>query len=165
MPSSSPTGTSAGVAPAQVAAALREADLMLFPARPGEGFGLPLLEALASGVPSVASRLPSTEEMTNGAVALVPPDDVEAFADAARRLLVDPSAWRRARRAARRAASRYAPSAVADRLERAVRWAAKAGEGTETAQPGPCRERAEMASETTVPGDAVDESHREDRSR
>ncbi|HEX2253088.1 MAG TPA: glycosyltransferase family 4 protein, partial [Thermoanaerobaculia bacterium] len=52
------------VPPADVAAALARCDLLLMASRPGEGFGLPLLEAMAAGVPAVASRLPSTEWMT-----------------------------------------------------------------------------------------------------
>jgi glycosyltransferase involved in cell wall biosynthesis len=116
-----------GVAPREVAAALREADLLLFPAGEGEGFGLPLLEAMASGVPAVASRLPSTLAMSGGAVPLVEPGDPAALAAAARGLLTDPAAWRRARRAGLRAAARFAPRRVAGELEAAVRWAAAEG--------------------------------------
>jgi glycosyltransferase involved in cell wall biosynthesis len=113
-----------GIPPAEVARELRRCDLLLFPSRPEEGFGLPLLEAMASGVPAVASRIPSTELMTAGAIPLVPPGDVEAFAAEAERLLTDPRAWRHARRLGRRQSSRFAPEAVADALAEAVRWAA-----------------------------------------
>src|SRR6185369_5731626 len=49
-----------GVPPRTVARALRRSDLLFLPSRAEEGFGLPLLEAMASGVPAVASRIPST---------------------------------------------------------------------------------------------------------
>ena len=113
----------AAVPPARVAAELRAADLVLFPAQPGEGFGLPLLEAMASGVPAVASRLPSTEEMTAGCVPLVPPDDPAAFATAAHALLEDRGAWLRARDGALEAAAPYRSEELAPRLETAVAWA------------------------------------------
>lgn len=112
------------VPPGEIARALRGCDLLLLPSRPEEGFGLPLLEAMASGVPAVASRIPSTLSFTAGAVPLVPPDDAEAFAEAARGLLHDRRAWRRARALGLEAASAFVPEAVAPRLLEAVRWAA-----------------------------------------
>ena len=113
----------AAVPPTRVAAELRCADLVLFPARGGEGFGLPLLEAMASGVPAVASRLPSTEEMSDGGVALVPAGDAAAMAAAAEPLLTDHATWLRARERGLAAAARYQPARLAPRLEAAVEWA------------------------------------------
>ncbi|HYG65318.1 MAG TPA: glycosyltransferase [Thermoanaerobaculia bacterium] len=109
--------------PAEIAAALRECDLLLLPSRAEEGFGLPLLEAMASGVPAVASRIPSTEYI-GGAAALVAPGDAEGFATAAAELLDDARAWRRARRRGLAAALRFRPEEIAPRLAEAVRWAA-----------------------------------------
>ncbi len=111
------------VPPWEIARALRRCDLLFLPSRPGEGFGLPLLEALAAGVPAVASRIPSTLEMAEGAAALVPAGDDHAFAEAARALLAVPAVWRRARELGFRAARAFRPEAVAPLLYSAVDWA------------------------------------------
>jgi glycosyltransferase involved in cell wall biosynthesis len=54
-----------------------------------EGFGLPPLEAMACGVPVVASNTSSLPEVVASAALTVDPTDVEALADALRRLLDD----------------------------------------------------------------------------
>lgn len=110
--------------PREVAATLRRCDLLLMTSRPGEGFGLPLLEAMACGVPVVASRLPSTEWMAGDAARLVEPGDDAAFAAAARELLASTGRWRAARRAGQVAAARFAPARIRDTLLEAVAWAA-----------------------------------------
>jgi glycosyltransferase involved in cell wall biosynthesis len=46
-----------------------------------EGFGLPPLEAMACGVPVVASDIPAVREVTGGLARLVPPDDADALAE------------------------------------------------------------------------------------
>jgi glycosyltransferase involved in cell wall biosynthesis len=111
------------VPPARLARALASCDLLLFPSLPAEGFGLPLLEAMAAKVPAVASEIPSTVGFAATGATLVPPGDAEAFAAAAHRLLTDPRAWRRARRRGHRQAQAFAPAAVAPALRAAVAWA------------------------------------------
>jgi len=111
------------VLPRTVARALRGCDLLFLPSRAEEGFGLPLLEAMASGVPAVASRIPSTLAMAEDAAMLVPPGDAAAFAAAARELLTAPPAWRRARELGLQASRRYRAELVAPRLAEGVRWA------------------------------------------
>lgn len=54
-----------------------------------EGFGMPPLEAMACGVPVVASTDPALVENLADAALLVDPTDVDALADALRRMLVD----------------------------------------------------------------------------
>ena len=114
-----------GVPPAEIAAAVRGCDLLLLPSHAGEGFGLPLLEAMASGVPAVASRIPSVERLAGDAAILVPPGDAPAFAAAASRLLTRPAEWRRARRRGLAAARLYRPERVGPVLEAALSWAAE----------------------------------------
>ena len=111
------------VAPREIARVLRRCDLLFLPSGPEEGFGLPLLEALVSKVPAVASRIPSTVAMAEGAAALVPAGDDAAFAEAARALLASAEVWHRARDLGFRAAQAFRAEAVAPRLYAAVDWA------------------------------------------
>lgn len=54
-----------------------------------EGFGLPVLEAMAQGTPVVTSAGTATEEVAGGAALLVDPLDPEAIADGLRSVLGD----------------------------------------------------------------------------
>ena len=54
-----------------------------------EGFGLPLVEAMAAGAPLVCSDIPVFREVAAEAAVFVPPDDAEAWARALVRLLSD----------------------------------------------------------------------------
>ncbi len=109
--------------PPDVARALRGCDLLLFPSQRVEGFGLSLLEAMASKVPAIASQIPSTEFMGQGRIKLVSADEPAAFASQAQLLLSDPSAWRRARRLGYRASRRFHPRKVLRELEQGIQWA------------------------------------------
>lgn len=68
-----------------------------------EGFGLPVVESLAAGVPVVASDIASLRETGGDAAVYCPPGDARAFADAVVALLEAPCADRRARGEARAA--------------------------------------------------------------
>lgn len=57
-----------------------------------EGFGLPVLEAMACGCPVVASDIPPIREVTAGTAFLFPAGDVEALASALRDFVSSPSA-------------------------------------------------------------------------
>ncbi len=66
----------------------QQAALLVFPSR-YEGFGLPVLEAMACGCPVVSSNTSSLPEVAGDAALLVPPDDVAGFAQAMSRVLED----------------------------------------------------------------------------
>jgi glycosyltransferase involved in cell wall biosynthesis len=54
-----------------------------------EGFGLPPLEAMASGTPVITSNISSLPEVVGNAALLIDPYDASAIADAMRRVLLD----------------------------------------------------------------------------
>jgi glycosyltransferase involved in cell wall biosynthesis len=55
-----------------------------------EGFGLPVVEAMAAGLPVVCSRGSAMEEVAGGAATLVDPRDTGSIADGIERVLDDP---------------------------------------------------------------------------
>ena len=67
----------------------RRATLVVYPSL-YEGFGLPPLEAMASGTPVVTSNTSSIPEVVGDAALMVSPMDVEGLSDAMLRVLNDP---------------------------------------------------------------------------
>jgi glycosyltransferase involved in cell wall biosynthesis len=66
------------------------ADAFVYPSI-REGFGLPVAEAMALGVPVVTSRGTATEEVAGGAAVLVDPTDVESITSGIEQALADRS--------------------------------------------------------------------------
>ena len=74
---------------ADLVALIAGARALLFPSL-AEGFGLPVAEAMALGTPVLTAASGACAETAGGAALLVDPTDVEAIADAIRRLDRDP---------------------------------------------------------------------------
>lgn len=79
-----------------------------------EGFGFPVLEAMACGTPVVASERASLPEVAGDAALLVDPEDVDALAGALRRVLGDPALAADLRARGRRRAALYTWRRCAD---------------------------------------------------
>jgi glycosyltransferase involved in cell wall biosynthesis len=79
------------VAEESLPAVYRAASVFAFPSVV-EGYGLPVLEAMAAGVPVVASAIPSLAEVCGSAAMLVPPDDAASWAVAMLTVLSDGAA-------------------------------------------------------------------------
>jgi len=108
--------------PERMPHAYHAADASLNAARPEEGFGLPALEALACGLPTLLSDTPAHREIGGDAAWYFADGDPEALADALPEILTD-AARARARTAGPAAAARYDTDRVAERLESAFREA------------------------------------------
>lgn len=92
---------------ADVGSLLGAADLFALPAA-GEAYGFAVMEALAAGLPVVATRTGAIPEIAGDAALLVDPLNRQGFIEATRRLILDADARRRL---AERARLRPLPSA------------------------------------------------------
>jgi glycosyltransferase involved in cell wall biosynthesis len=95
---------------ADLAALYRRASLVVLPSD-REGFGLPVVEAMACGTPVVASAIPSLEEVGGDAATFCRPDDTLGWISAISRLLrerrKDPVQWQLRRQKGVAAARRF----------------------------------------------------------
>ena len=82
------------------------ASVVWFPSR-YEGFGLPVVEAMASGGPVVASRAASIPEIAGDAAILAPPTEVQAHREAIESLLTDERARQQLTAAGKTRAARF----------------------------------------------------------
>jgi glycosyltransferase involved in cell wall biosynthesis len=108
------------ISPLKMADVYRSADIFLAPSTEAEGFGLPFAEALASGLPTVASRISSFLSLgpPHDYAYFVPVGDAEAMAEGLRRLLVDTDLREElGRRGAQVVKGRFSAGAVAKKLE------------------------------------------------
>jgi glycosyltransferase involved in cell wall biosynthesis len=110
--------------PEEVPALVRGCDLLLAASWEQEGFGLPVLEAMACGVPVIASDVSCFRAWTDGAARLVPQGEPRAFADAAEEVLGDGRTWRRLRRRGLEVARRYHEERSAAVAEEVMTWVA-----------------------------------------
>jgi hypothetical protein len=103
------------VTESDLAALYTGADLFVF-APTLEGFGLPLLEAMACGTPVLAADVVALREVAGGAARFVPPGDDAAFARAIAQTLHDPGESDRLRAAGLRRARQFSWTATAEAL-------------------------------------------------
>ena len=106
------------LAPDRMPYAYRASDLFIGPSRPEEGFGLPVLEALASGLPCLLSDTPGHREIAGEAAWYFADGDPESLA-AALPSMATRETRAKARAEGPRVAARYDPASVAEKLERA----------------------------------------------
>lgn len=92
-----------------------------------EGFGLPVLEAMAAGVPVLASDTPAMNEVGGEAARHLAVDDAQAWADAITRLADDEAERRRLIDAGRGRAQAFTWRATAEALRDIYAEAAEAG--------------------------------------
>ncbi|MGH9591759.1 MAG: glycosyltransferase family 4 protein [Bryobacteraceae bacterium] len=78
------------VSPGELEALYRRASIFAFPSL-DEGFGMPVLDAMAQGVPVVTSRRSALPEVAGDAALLVDPENIDEIADALARLAGDPA--------------------------------------------------------------------------
>lgn len=109
--------------PRQVVRLMDGCDLLLAPSWAQEGFGLPVLEAMARGLPVVASDIAAFRGYAGSAARLVRWDQPEAFAEAAEEILGSPALWRGMRRAGREVAAGFTERRSSEAAEKTLLWA------------------------------------------
>jgi glycosyltransferase involved in cell wall biosynthesis len=82
------------------------AEAFVFPSL-AEGFGLPVLEAMACGAPVICSNTTALPEISGGAAYLVPPLEIDAWAEAIDSVLYDSDVRQRMRSEGIRQAARF----------------------------------------------------------
>jgi glycosyltransferase involved in cell wall biosynthesis len=112
---------------ATLAALYTSASVLAFPSL-YEGFGLPLLEAMANGVPAVVGETGALPELALGAALTVNPEDEQAIASALARLLADAALREKLGEEGRRRAEGYTWANAAERTLEVLRRAARVAE-------------------------------------
>jgi glycosyltransferase involved in cell wall biosynthesis len=112
------------VAESDLAALYSGASVFAFPSL-YEGFGLPVLEAMACGAPVIAADATSLPEVVGDAGILVPPLDIDAWAAALASVLTQPHVAGRLARLGRDRAASFTWSETARRTRLAYVAAAR----------------------------------------
>ena len=106
----------------ELASAYRSAHVLAFPSL-FEGFGIPLVEAMAAGTPIVSSDATCLPEVGGDAVLYAAPDEAEAWAEALRLVLTDAGTSARLVAAGAARAATFDWSRSAHQTRRALREA------------------------------------------
>jgi glycosyltransferase involved in cell wall biosynthesis len=105
------------LSPGRLRVELRRARALLFPSVWQEPLGILALEALAEGTPVIVADVGGTTDWSDAGCVRVPPGDIEAMAEALRRLADDPeAALELGRRGREMVADRYARATIEPRL-------------------------------------------------
>jgi glycosyltransferase involved in cell wall biosynthesis len=114
---------------ARLADLYRSASLVLLPSD-REGFGLPLVEAMACGTPVVASGIPALREIGGDAAVYCEPGDIASWVDSVTKLLRerehDAAGWQARRDACIRHAARFDWKTYAEEMARLYLQVARA---------------------------------------
>ncbi len=104
--------------PKEVAKILRSCHLLIMPSSEGEGFGLPVVEAMASGLPVIMTNIPSFNEITNKdyPIPLVEPKNISALRSTIEMVLADKKLMVFARKRGLEIAKQYNYENVAKKL-------------------------------------------------
>lgn len=97
------------------------ASLFVYPTR-YEGFGLPVLEALACGVPLITTAVSSLPEIVGDAGLLIPAQDEQALAQAMLSVLADPDLQERYRHKGPEQAAQFTWQRTAEQTLGVYRW-------------------------------------------
>jgi alpha-1,3-rhamnosyl/mannosyltransferase len=101
------------VSEADIASLTAAATLFVYPSL-YEGFGFPVAQAMAAGVPVVTSNISSLPEIAGGAAELIDPRSARELRDALARLLSAPDQLARMAARGRERAARFRWSACAE---------------------------------------------------
>jgi len=104
----------------QMSALYSGADVFVFPSFL-EGFGLPPLEAMACGVPVVATNRTSVPEVLGDAPLYVDPADHEAMSEAIQTVLEDNGLKSRLTESGLRRCAQFSPARTADAMQKVLR--------------------------------------------
>lgn len=114
---------------AEVLASYQRCDLLVF-ASTYEGFGMPILEAQATGRPVITSNRYSMPEAAGGAALLVNPEDTQSIHEAVRSILSDPRLRERLVGDGLKNAARFHPRVIAAQYESLYRKRLASGQST-----------------------------------
>ncbi len=98
---------------AELPVLLNKAIALVFPSL-WEGFGLPVLEAMACGTPVITSNLSSLPEVAGDAALMIDPYNVDAIADAMREMIRNPELRTKLRQSGRDRAQQFSWQTTAE---------------------------------------------------